>query len=204
MQRLVREIEDFRSRVGTHVQENEALKRKAQEGGEMQRRLAEYERTINELKNQVRNSTQKTQELDRDNSSLSTRLLEIDRLGKQLHELQTNILRLSQENQALNSDYLAAQEGLRVSQSQAAKFSNEVNDLKNRLKDVEERLRRKTEECANMESKVNQSFNDIERFKREGKDVQERFRAIEKQTIVLGELQNKVIQLAKENEILIN
>lgn len=72
----------------------------------------------------------------------------------------------------MNSDYLAAQEGLRVSQSQAAKYSNEVNDLKNRLKDVEERLKRKTEECINFEARVNQSFNDIERFKREGKDHQ--------------------------------
>lgn len=99
------------------------------------------------------------------------RLQEIDKLGKQLHELQNNILRLSQENQALNSDYLSAQEGLRVSQSQTAKFSNELNDVKTRLRDAEDRLKRKTEECVSLETKVTQSFNDIERFKREGRNT---------------------------------
>ena len=204
MTRLVREIEEFKNRVGQHVQENEALKRKSNEGGELQRRLNEYERTIQELQVQIRSTTSKHVEVDRENTSLSKRLQEIDILGKQMHDLQSNIVRLSQENQALNSDYLSAQEGLRVSQSQTAKFSNELNEAKNKIRELEERLRRKTEECVTFESKITQSYNDIERFKKEGKNTAERFREIEKQAMVMGELQNKVIQLAKENEILIN
>jgi regulator of replication initiation timing len=50
-------------------------------------------------------------------------MVEIDRLGKDIGQLQQNILNLTKENQALNAEYISTQENLRLSTSQTAKLA---------------------------------------------------------------------------------
>jgi chromosome segregation ATPase len=120
--------------------------------------------------------------------TLSQRMLEIDRLGKDIGQLQQNILNLTKENQALNVEYLSTQENLRLSTSQTAKLAAELTELRNKVIDYEARLKRADE--------------DLDRQKRENANHQLRFQEIEKQTRIMGDLQRQVIALAKENEML--
>jgi chromosome segregation ATPase len=109
-------------------------------------------------------------------------------LGKDIAQLQGNILKLTKENQSLNADYAAAQDNLRLSSSQMAKLAAELTELRNKVVDYEARLKK--------------NDDDISKYKRESLNNQQRFQEIEKLTRLMGELQNQVIKLAKENELL--
>ena len=152
----------------------------------MNRKISEYERKIEHLSGEVRTESSKREIMTRENSTLSQRLVEIDRLSNELSAHQKNILRLTSENQAFNTDYLNTQESLRLSTSNMSKIAAELQMQKDKIAEYENRLKRADEE--------------IDRHKRENYNHQQRFAEIEKQTRIMGELQKQVIALAKENE----
>lgn len=120
------DINDFKYKLSQLTTENEQLRRKVQEAGDLGRKIAEYERRIDQLGGEIRNESSKREQMTRENSTLSQRLTEIDRLSKELQAVQNNILRLTKENEALNADYIASQESLRLSTSQMAKVAAEL------------------------------------------------------------------------------
>jgi chromosome segregation ATPase len=169
--KVTSELNDLKNRV--HVLTSE-LESKNREIRSLNDRLGETEGTKEQIK--------------RENMTLSQRMIEIDRLGKDIGQLQQNIIKLTKENQALNTEYLSTQENLRVSTSQTAKLAAELTELRNRVAEYEVRIKRADDELL--------------RYKQENSNHQQRFQEIEKQTRIMGDLQKQVIALAKENEML--
>lgn len=63
-----------------------------------------------------------------------------------MQTVQNNILRLTKENEALNADYIASQESLRLSTSQMSKLAAELKELRSKVVDYETRLKRADED----------------------------------------------------------
>lgn len=141
--------DDFRQvQESLRVSASQASKA-ASEVNDLRNRLQQLTQEIDVKNREIRNLQERLGETEgrasRENMTLSERMKEIERLGNNLNQLQSNILKLTKENQALNAEYLSTQENLRLSTSQMSKLAAELTELRSRVVEYEARIKKADE-----------------------------------------------------------
>lgn len=133
--------------------ENEELKQRLTEAGDLGRRLAEYENTIAILSQEIERLNSVLENKNNEIGELRSQLQEMDAMNDAINSLQEKIKRLANENTGMGEEVRAAQENLRLSANQNAK-------LQQQLQSYQEMVNNNNEENEVLKKKVQKLFQE--------------------------------------------
>lgn len=109
------------------MRDNDTLKRKVMEFGDMQGRVNEYEYKLEMVTKEIERLNGIVENKNRDISVLEGKAREGEANARQLQHLVTQITKITAENKDLHDDVRNSQEKLRLSSQQHNQLLNELN-----------------------------------------------------------------------------
>ena len=182
--------------------ENDNLKRRLQETGAANQKLFEAENKLAMLSQEIERLTNIINSKNTENNALNMKLHDLEGMNRTIQVLQEKISRLTGENFSLGEDMKNAQDSLRLSTSQASKVTSELNDLKNRVHVLTSELESKNREIRSLNDRLGETEGTKEQIKRENMTLSQRMIEIDRLGKDIGQLQQNIIKLTKENQAL--